>query len=134
MVIYKKIIYLVKHLIHWACYAGDLTVRLCTAAEIKFYFSSFVRRDEATTVHVKPNVNCNLAKWVSGCEPGWSCNADDDKRFDLNNGKILPSRTRKCQPCCEGFFCPQGLACMIRKKSINIHMIIPTFWNTKTLI
>ncbi|KAG7638776.1 putative white-brown complex protein 30 [Arabidopsis thaliana] len=92
---------------------GDLTLRLCSAAEIKFYFSSFVRRDEATTVHVKPNINCNLAKWVSGCEPGWSCNADDEKRFDLNNGKILPSRTRKCQPCCEGFFCPQGLACMI---------------------
>uniref|UniRef100_M4CLY7 ABC transporter domain-containing protein n=1 Tax=Brassica campestris TaxID=3711 RepID=M4CLY7_BRACM len=92
---------------------GDITLRLCSAAEIKFYFSSFVRRDEVTTVHVKPNVNCNLAKWVSGCEPGWSCNADDDKKFDIKNGKVLPSRTRKCQPCCEGFFCPQGLACMI---------------------
>ncbi|KAL0666552.1 hypothetical protein Bca4012_029256 [Brassica carinata] len=93
---------------------GDITLRLCSAAEIKFYFSSFIRRDEVTTVHVKPNVNCNLAKWVSGCEPGWSCNADDDKKFDIKNGKVLPSRTRKCQPCCEGFFCPQGLACMIR--------------------
>ncbi|KAL0862580.1 hypothetical protein Bca101_041698 [Brassica carinata] len=93
---------------------GDITLRLCSAAEIKFYFSSFLRRDEVTTVHVKPNVNCNLAKWVSGCEPGWSCNADDDKKFDIKNGKVLPSRTRKCQPCCEGFFCPQGLACMIR--------------------
>uniref|UniRef100_A0A0D3BRB8 ABC transporter domain-containing protein n=1 Tax=Brassica oleracea var. oleracea TaxID=109376 RepID=A0A0D3BRB8_BRAOL len=92
---------------------GDITLRLCSAAEIKFYFSSFIRRDEVTTVHVKPNVNCNLAKWVSGCEPGWSCNADDDKKFDIKNGKVLPSRTRKCQPCCEGFFCPQGLACMI---------------------
>ncbi|KAE8679383.1 ABC transporter G family member 28 [Hibiscus syriacus] len=26
----------------------------------------------------------------------------------------MPSRTTDCQPCCEGFFCPRGLACMIR--------------------
>lgn len=108
----------------YSCFAGDITLRLCSAAEIKFYFSSFVRRDEVTTVHVKPNVNCNLAKWVSGCEPGWSCNADDDKKFDIKNGKVLPSRTRKCQPCCEGFFCPQGLACMIRKIFIYIYMLM----------
>ncbi|XP_010553364.1 PREDICTED: putative white-brown complex homolog protein 30 [Tarenaya hassleriana] len=92
---------------------GDMTLRLCTAAEIKFYFSSFVKRDQVTSVHVKPNINCNLAKWVSGCEPGWGCMADDNKKFNLNDVKALPSRTRDCQPCCEGFFCPQGLSCMI---------------------
>ncbi|KAI3437505.1 ABC transporter domain-containing protein [Psidium guajava] len=25
----------------------------------------------------------------------------------------MPSRTHDCQPCCEGFFCPQGITCMI---------------------
>ncbi|PIA26833.1 hypothetical protein AQUCO_08700012v1 [Aquilegia coerulea] len=25
----------------------------------------------------------------------------------------MPARTRDCQPCCEGFFCPYGLTCMI---------------------
>ncbi|KAI3843229.1 hypothetical protein MKW92_010461 [Papaver armeniacum] len=37
---------------------GDITQRLCTAAEIKFYF----RRYFATN-YLKPNENCNLTTW-----------------------------------------------------------------------
>lgn len=95
--------------------AGDLTLRLCTAAEIKFYFNSFIKRDGVTISHVRPNKNCNLTNWVAGCEPGWGCSADQKQHVELKNAKDLPLRTRDCQPCCEGFFCPQGLTCMIRK-------------------
>ncbi|XP_021908567.1 putative white-brown complex homolog protein 30 [Carica papaya] len=92
---------------------GDLTLRLCTAAEIKFYFNSFIKRDGVTISHVRPNKNCNLTNWVAGCEPGWGCSADQKQHVELKNAKDLPLRTRDCQPCCEGFFCPQGLTCMI---------------------
>ncbi|XVE96638.1 hypothetical protein REPUB_Repub02eG0239900 [Reevesia pubescens] len=92
---------------------GDLTQRICTAAEIRFYFSSLFAKGTKTTNYVKPNKNCNLTSWVPGCEPGWGCNADQDQHVDLKNSTYLPSRTKSCQPCCEGFFCPRGLACMI---------------------
>ncbi|XP_022742778.1 putative white-brown complex homolog protein 30 isoform X2 [Durio zibethinus] len=92
---------------------GDLTQRLCTAAEIKFYFSSLFAKGTGATNYVKPNKNCNLTSWVSGCEPGWGCNADENQHVELKNSTYMPSRTQNCQPCCEGFFCPRGLACMI---------------------
>ncbi|OMO72444.1 ABC transporter-like protein [Corchorus capsularis] len=92
---------------------GDLTLRLCTAAEIKFYFGNLFVKGGDTASYVKPNKNCNLTTWVPGCEPGWGCFADSNQRFDLKNGTYMPSRTQNCQPCCEGFFCPRGLACMI---------------------
>ncbi|MBA0823587.1 hypothetical protein Goarm_020308, partial [Gossypium armourianum] len=67
----------------------------------------------AKTGYVKVNKNCNLKSWVSGCEPGWGCFADGGQQIDLKNTSYMPSRTQDCQPCCEGFFCPRGLACMI---------------------
>ncbi|TYH31257.1 hypothetical protein ES288_A01G159500v1 [Gossypium darwinii] len=91
---------------------GDVTLRLCTAAEIKFYFDSLFSKG-AKTGYVKVNKNCNLKSWVSGCEPGWGCFADGGQQIDLKNTSYMPSRTQDCQPCCEGFFCPRGLACMI---------------------
>lgn len=97
---------------------GDLTQRLCTAAEMKFYFSSFlevVDTDSSKPHVLKPNKNCNLSSWVDGCEPGWSCSVSGNQKVDLKNAKDTPDRTRDSQPCCAGFFCPQGLTCMIRK-------------------
>ncbi|KAL3518409.1 hypothetical protein ACH5RR_020998 [Cinchona calisaya] len=97
---------------------GDVSQRLCTAAEIKFYSSSLI--DEAmesggipTITYFKPNKNCNLSSWISGCEPGWACSVGKDQKVDLKNSKDIPIRLQDCQPCCEGFFCPHGLTCMI---------------------
>ncbi|KAI4351447.1 hypothetical protein L6164_005816 [Bauhinia variegata] len=91
---------------------GDITRRLCTAAEIKFYFTSFFDRS-TTANYLKPNKNCNLTSWVSGCEPGWACSVGPSQKVDLQNSKEIPSRTTNCHACCEGFFCPHGLTCMI---------------------
>ncbi|KAJ7947844.1 ABC transporter G family-like protein [Quillaja saponaria] len=93
---------------------GDLTQRLCTAAEVKFYVTSYfitASTSKKTNNYLKPNKNCNLTSWVNGCEPGWACSAD--KKVDLKNSKDMPSRTDQCTPCCEGFFCPHGITCMI---------------------
>lgn len=104
---------------------GDITQRLCTAAELRLFFSSFRTKEltsGVTFTYIKPNKNCNLNSWASGCEPGWSCslgkNKVDPKTTDV------PSRTENCQSCCEGFFCPQGLTCMIRKFVIKLPLVI----------
>ena len=93
---------------------GDFRDRMCTTAEIRYYFQSFFLQQGTSASYVKPNINCNLTSWGSGCEPGWSCIADEriDLRKDITD---IPSRIDDCQPCCEGFFCPQGLTCMISK-------------------
>ncbi|KAK4385963.1 ABC transporter G family member 24, partial [Sesamum angolense] len=67
---------------------------------------------------LKPNRNCNITKWLSGCEPGWACSAGLTHPVDFTDSHEIPARTSDCQPCCEGFFCPQGLTCMIRLCSI----------------
>ncbi|KAI9196459.1 hypothetical protein LWI28_024143 [Acer negundo] len=93
---------------------GDLTQRLCTAAEIELYFSSLsgaVTAGKRTTI-VKPNKNCNLTSWVAGCEPGWACSVPGDEKVNLKT-RVLPLRIEECSACCEGFFCPNGLTCMI---------------------
>ncbi|CAK9182910.1 unnamed protein product [Ilex paraguariensis] len=95
---------------------GDVSQRLCTAAEIKFYVTSLVEQKQdgsKTTNYLKPNKNCNLSSWVSGCEPGWACSVGKGKNVDLKNSKDMPARIIDCQPCCEGFFCPHGITCMI---------------------
>ncbi|XP_050230601.1 putative white-brown complex homolog protein 30 [Mercurialis annua] len=91
---------------------GDITHRLCTAAEIRFYFMSLFERAEAGN-YLKPNKNCNLSSWLSGCEPGWGCSIGPNQKVVIENIVDIPARTQDCQPCCEGFFCPQGLTCMI---------------------
>ncbi|KAI3823263.1 hypothetical protein L1987_04696 [Smallanthus sonchifolius] len=95
---------------------GDIVPRLCTAADIKFYLtvlSEAERQGFKTSTYVKGNKNCNLTSWVPGCEPGWACAAAKDVKVDLTNKEDMPYRTTNCQPCCEGFFCPTGLTCMI---------------------
>ncbi|KAL8516650.1 hypothetical protein ACS0TY_015055 [Phlomoides rotata] len=92
----------------------DVTKRICTAAEMKFYFMSFMdSKADAAAQFLKPNRNCNLTSWVPGCEPGWACSVPDDKQVDLKNANDFPDRVYHSEPCCPGFFCPKGLTCMI---------------------
>ncbi|XP_074349911.1 putative white-brown complex homolog protein 30 isoform X2 [Apium graveolens] len=56
--------------------------------------------------YVKPNKNCNLTSWFSGCEPGRACSDGKGKDVDMKNKKEMPSRTLDCLPCCESFFLP----------------------------
>ncbi|CAL0326793.1 unnamed protein product [Lupinus luteus] len=91
---------------------GDFRDRICTSAEIRYYFRSLFEQGASASSYVKPNKNCNLTSWVSGCEPGWSCSVGQN--VDLKKDtKEIPIRIKDCQPCCDGFFCPQGLTCMI---------------------
>ncbi|KAI3933396.1 hypothetical protein MKW98_006755 [Papaver atlanticum] len=89
---------------------GDITQRICSEAEIKLYFSRFLG------LLTKPNKNCNLTSWNPGCEPGWACGFGLDSNndnVDLRDSNDMPARTSDCHACCEGFFCPRGLTCMI---------------------
>lgn len=88
---------------------GDATRRLCTAAEAEVYFSNLKNGGN----YLKPNRNCNSSQWAEGCEPGWACSLDTDDPVDLKNSRDVPARGSGCDTCCEGFFCPQGLTCMI---------------------
>ncbi|CAA6655435.1 unnamed protein product [Spirodela intermedia] len=90
---------------------GELMQRVCTAAEIKFYFTGFYENGGKSN-YLKPNKNCNLTSWASGCEPGWACSVGIDHKIDLYS-KTVPSRVLDCHPCCAGFFCPRGITCMI---------------------
>ncbi|KAK4740524.1 hypothetical protein SAY87_032371 [Trapa incisa] len=92
---------------------GDISRRVCTAAEIKLYFTSFYVHGPLITNYVKPNKNCNLTSWAPGCEPGWGCSVVEGNKVEIRDSKNVPLRVDDCQPCCEGFFCPQGLTCMI---------------------
>lgn len=85
---------------------------------MKFYFSSFVDNG-GTKNYLRPNKNCNLTSWVSGCEPGWACRAGKNQKINLQDSKTVPYRTVNCRPCCPGFFCPHGITCMIRKFSYH---------------
>lgn len=88
-------------------YREDVTRRFCSVAEVKNYFGNLYGGKS------KSNRNCNLTKWSSGCEPGWACAVPANQNFDLQDSKEIPPRTDDCNPCCEGFFCPRGLTCMI---------------------
>ncbi|KAK8947642.1 ABC transporter G family member 28 [Platanthera guangdongensis] len=63
--------------------------------------------------YLRLNSNCNITSWVSGCEPGWACSIGEVKKVYLKDANNIPSRTQNCLPCCEGFFCPYGITCMI---------------------
>lgn len=93
----------------------DVTQRICTAAEMKFYFSGFMTQKSGEAQILKPNRNCNLTSWIPGCEPGWASSVPSNIKVDLRDSITIPQRTHDSQPCCEGFFCPRGLTCMIRK-------------------
>ncbi|KAI5322374.1 hypothetical protein L3X38_031446 [Prunus dulcis] len=88
---------------------GEVLGRLCTAAEMKLYSEGLLQSGK--TSYLKPNKNCNLSSWVSGCEPGWACGSSE--KVDPKNRSYVPVRSNDCAPCCEGFFCPHGLTCML---------------------
>ncbi|XP_070664194.1 ABC transporter G family member 28 isoform X3 [Malus domestica] len=88
---------------------GEILGRLCTAAEMQIYAGGILQTKKTT--YLKPNKNCNLSAWISGCEPGWACASAE--QVELKNRTYVPARTVECQPCCEGFFCPRGLTCML---------------------
>ncbi|TVU07469.1 hypothetical protein EJB05_46792 [Eragrostis curvula] len=93
---------------------GDFQQRVCTAAEMKFYFNSLLDSGEnGEKNYVRPNKNCNLSSWIDGCEPGWACSVGKEQRINLQDDREIPYRALKCQTCCPGFFCPHGLTCMI---------------------
>ncbi|XP_073031513.1 ABC transporter G family member 24-like [Primulina eburnea] len=94
-----------------ACLAktGDVTPRLCNAAEMEVYFNSLKHGWN----RIKPNRNCNSTHWVAGCEPGWACGTGSDEPTDFKNPHQIPMRQSNCQSCCEGFFCPYGITCMM---------------------
>lgn len=103
--------------------ASDAVNRICTEAEMKLYINGLLSKADKPgdkQVNMKPNRNCNLTSWVSGCEPGWACSLDHPtEQADLQNSKNFQERTSDCMPCCEGFFCPKGLTCMIRMQIQN---------------
>ncbi|PKA47787.1 ABC transporter G family member 28 [Apostasia shenzhenica] len=80
---------------------------------MKFYFSSFFNNAGRSNNFLRPNINCNLISWASGCEPGWACSVGEEQKVNLKDATIMPSRTQNCRPCCDGFFCPHGITCMI---------------------
>ncbi|KAG8380526.1 hypothetical protein BUALT_Bualt06G0024800 [Buddleja alternifolia] len=87
----------------------DVSRRLCTAAEVEIYFSNLRNGGNS----LRPNRNCNTSYWVLGCEPGWACSTDNEEPVDLQNSREIPARGSTCDSCCEGFFCPYGITCMI---------------------
>ncbi|KAF3441868.1 hypothetical protein FNV43_RR15783 [Rhamnella rubrinervis] len=106
---------------------GDITLRLCTAAEIRFYFNSFRDMRAKDTAYLKPNKNCNLTSWSSGCEPGWGCSVGQDQKccVDLTQElrvreswlPFLASIAFDCVFCYHAFAtsCPLGSYCPIAK-------------------
>lgn len=105
----------------------DLSRRICTAADIKFYFNSLYggndENEESINTkknYLKANKNCNLTTWLSGCEPGWACSVSKDVKLNMRDTKVIYLRNLDCRPCCAGFFCPRGLTCMIRKYLIPL--------------
>jgi hypothetical protein len=94
---------------------------MCSAGEINAYVSSLVNliNSAASGGAVQPlsNLNCNLTHWDQGCEDGWSKSLENVQSMsDLyENDTDIPFRGGIARPCCEGFFCPRGLPCMIRK-------------------
>ncbi|MCO5587725.1 hypothetical protein L7F22_041677 [Adiantum nelumboides] len=95
--------------------------RLCSAGEIKVYLESLIGVISSTgsgsAASPISNVNCNETHWSQGCEDGWSKSLQvavtqtSDLYQDMN---IIPLRNGGTSAaCCEGFFCPRGLSCMI---------------------
>ncbi|XP_024986871.1 putative white-brown complex homolog protein 30 [Cynara cardunculus var. scolymus] len=99
----------------------DLPIRLCTVSELRVYFTSFLKKAGDTKKSIsqshflEPTKNCNLSSWTAGCEAGWASAANPGQQYDFNetDPQKMPFRTTNSKPCCEGFFCPQGLTCMI---------------------
>lgn len=97
----------------WSGMVGDgateatMSQRLCVLAEVRLYFDNIENLDKP-----KPNLNCNPRNWSGACEAGFSAQKLTPGGLD---SEVVPVRTSFKMPCCDGFFCPRGLTCMIRK-------------------
>ncbi|KAH7441774.1 hypothetical protein KP509_03G054000 [Ceratopteris richardii] len=92
--------------------------RVCSSVEIKAYIDSLVDLIESgSSGRPISNVNCNGSEWSQACEAGWSSilSVPMKQTSDLfANITTIPLRNGSSSaPCCEGFFCPRGLSCMI---------------------
>ncbi|KAL6345334.1 hypothetical protein AAG906_015817 [Vitis piasezkii] len=56
--------------------------------ETKFYFSNFFVKSESSN-YLRPNKNCNLTTWVSGCEPGWVCSVGQNQQVCIIAAQAL---------------------------------------------
>ncbi|KAJ7295013.1 hypothetical protein O6H91_Y217800 [Diphasiastrum complanatum] len=67
--------------------------------------------------NLPPNSNCNDTYWSKGCDAGWARllgdTSDINRITPINVSNYIPMRSLNDQPCCEGFFCPKGLNCMM---------------------
>ncbi|KAJ7289930.1 hypothetical protein O6H91_03G005400 [Diphasiastrum complanatum] len=93
-------------------YEGSLLLRLCTVGEIQIYVKSIRNVNDPP-----PIPNCNQTHWSKGCDAGWASVVLDvpqaNPQPSRNFSTFIPKRATIGQPCCEGFFCPQGLSCMM---------------------
>ena len=93
---------------------GRLVDRLCTDGELRSYFATDPRRSPPE------NVNCNADSYLVACNPGFASSLDSaaaTKNYTVppKYPQDIPRRFDDYAPCCPGFFCPKGLACMIRE-------------------
>ncbi|GAQ89785.1 ABC transporter G family [Klebsormidium nitens] len=91
---------------------GRLGDRLCSDGELRSYFATDPRRSPPE------NVNCNADSYLVACNPGFASSLDAasaTRNFTVppKYPQDIPRRIDDYAPCCPGFFCPKGLACMI---------------------
>lgn len=99
---------------------GTMLDRLCSAGEINVYIDSLVGliKSSESNGAAPPisTMNCNETYWSQGCEDGWSRSlaVSVPNTTDLyQNIASIPLRDNSSEVCCEGFYCPRGLSCMI---------------------
>eukprot|EP00850_Spirogloea_muscicola_P018499 SM000170S02671 [mRNA] locus=s170:128164:135959:+ [translate_table: standard] len=97
---------------------GLLTGRLCRASEAKMYFESFESSYTSGLPLIPNNKNCDRSanRYMPACEAGFASDIINMPIETMSDFVVeAPERnnTDTPAPCCEGFFCPQGLACMI---------------------
>ena len=103
---------------------------MCTGAEIKAYVNSLVYiiqggAKAAASVSIT-DVNCNQSSWSNGCEPGWAKSQSEivtNMSHLYQDDTTIPVRTSSADlPCCDGFFCPRSLGCMMRMYNIKFSL------------
>lgn len=116
--------------------SGLLHQRLCTKAEVMLYLQTLGQSP------VGPTRNCQEypGRRLKGCYPGFaSFTIQDPSPMDFHQERDVPWRTDRDRPidqlaCCPGFFCPEGLACMIREFSwpfawfLTFRLVLERFW------
>jgi hypothetical protein len=108
---------------------------MCSGAEVRALVGSLVDVIEAgghaaaAYSRMADSVNCNQSRWSQGCEPGWAksmrelvTNASRQLFYHAQDDGSIPFRTDLADlPCCDGFFCPRALGCMLRTSKSYAH-------------